>query len=67
MKKSSSDFGATSSGESVVAFTAAEGTHVEMVVLMEGEALGGGVGSSDVGVGHPGRMPTPSIGVRGLT
>ena len=50
MKKSSSDFGAISPGESMVAFTAAEGTHVEMVILMEGGALGGGVGSLDVPV-----------------
>ena len=50
MKKSSSNFGATSPGESVVAFTTAEGTHVETVVLMEGGALGNCVGSSDVPV-----------------
>ena len=50
MKKSSSNFGAASPGESVVALSAAEGTHVEMVILMEGGALGGGVRSLNVPV-----------------
>ena len=50
MKNSSGNFGVTSPGESVVAFAAAEGTHVETFVLMEGGALGGGIRSSNIPV-----------------
>ena len=38
----------------MVTFTAAERTHVEAVVLMEGGALGGGVGTSDIPINAKG-------------
>ena len=54
VKNSSSDFGATGPREGMVTFTATERAHVEAVVLMEGGALGGGIGTSNVPVNAKG-------------
>ena len=53
-KNSSSNFGATGPREGMVTFTAAERAHVEVVVFMEGGALGGGIRTSNVPVNAKG-------------
>ena len=50
MSKSSGGFGVTSPGETMVAFAATEGAQVEVVVLMEGGALGSSASAANVPV-----------------
>ena len=50
VKKSSEGLDVTSPGEGVMGFAATKGTEVEVIVIMEGSTLRGGIRASDVPV-----------------